>query len=57
MARGEDMDNIILGPTQRQREKKVCCNNKLWGQTKMQQKLLQQKRIGKMTSMAELHNN
>lgn len=36
IARGEDMDNIILGSTQRQREKKVCCNNKLWGQTKMQ---------------------
>jgi hypothetical protein len=55
MARGEDTDNIILGSTQRQREKKVCCNNKLWGQTKMQYKLLQQKRIGKMKSMAELH--
>ena len=54
---GEDMDNIILGSTQRQREKKVCCNNKLWGQTKIQYKLLQQKRIGKMTAMAELHNN
>ncbi len=33
MARGEDMDNIILGPTQRQREKKVCCKNQLWGET------------------------
>ncbi len=34
-ARGEDMDYIILGSTQRKREKKVCCNNKLWGQTKI----------------------
>jgi hypothetical protein len=36
MARGEDMDNIILGSAQRQREKKVGRNNKLWGQLKMQ---------------------
>jgi hypothetical protein len=36
MARGEEMVNIILGLglTQRQREKKVCCNNKLWEQQK-----------------------
>jgi hypothetical protein len=34
MARGEDMDNIILGLTQRQREKKVCCNNEIMGTNK-----------------------
>ena len=54
MARGEDMDNIILGLTQRQREKKVCCNNNLWGHAV---KIIATKEDWKMTSMAELHNN
>jgi hypothetical protein len=36
MARGEDIDIIILVSTLRQRKKKVDCKNKLWGQTKMQ---------------------
>jgi hypothetical protein len=48
MARGEDTDNIILGLTQRQREKKARCNNKLLAQTKIQYKLLQRKRIVKI---------
>jgi hypothetical protein len=47
MIRGEDMDNIILSLVQRQKEKKVGLNTKLWGQTKMQYKLLQQKRMGR----------
>ena len=33
MARREDMDNIILSQAQRQRQKKVGLNTKLWGQT------------------------
>ncbi len=57
MGRGEDMENIILGSTQRQREKKVYCNIKITGTNKNAIKLLQQKWIGKMTAMAELHNN
>jgi hypothetical protein len=47
MARGEDMDNIILGLTQRQRGKKVCCNNKVWGQTKMQKNYCNKKGLEK----------
>jgi hypothetical protein len=35
------MDNIILSLTQRQRENKVCCNNKLWGQTQNAIKMIE----------------